>query len=205
MFRFLSALLCLVAAGNLGAQALDTTTSGEMKLNPGDQIRVTVWRKAELSGDFPIAADGRVAHPLYREVQVTGVPLSTVEERLRVFLTRYETNPQVVVIPLLRVIVSGEVRQPNILAVPPGSTVAQAVVLGGGATERGRLDRIELVRDGRRIPIDLTRSDSDHGQIQVRSGDQIMVGRRGLSVREYISPLASSIAAIAAVASIFSR
>ena len=41
-------------------------------LKPGDMVRVTVWRKPELSGDFRVLADGSIAHPLYQAINVTG-------------------------------------------------------------------------------------------------------------------------------------
>jgi protein involved in polysaccharide export with SLBB domain len=72
-----------------------------------------------LSGDFTVAANGTINHPLYREVQVTGIPMSAVEDRLRTFLARYATNPQFVVLPLVKIIVGGEVRNPNVFSVPP--------------------------------------------------------------------------------------
>ncbi|MDQ3082437.1 MAG: polysaccharide biosynthesis/export family protein [Gemmatimonadota bacterium] len=204
MYRFLAVIVYLFLPVDVAGQGVNVPLA-ETRLRAGDQVRITVWRKAELSGDFAISSDGTVAHPLYREVQVTGIPLPQVEERLRTFLARYETNPQFVVLPLIRIIVSGEVRQPNILSVPPGTTVTQVVVLGGGPSDRGRLDEVQLVRENRSILVDLTRSDSDQGQIEVRSGDQIIVGRRGASFREWVSPLASTIAAAAAIVSIFSR
>lgn len=158
-----------------------------------------------MSGDFAIAANGTVAHPLYREVHVAGVSLSEVEERLRTFLTKYETNPQFVIQPLVRVIVGGEVRSPNILSVPPETTIAQAVALAGGPTERGLLNKVQLIRERQVIPIDLSRPDSDVGVLQIRSGDQIVVERRGRSSLELLAPITSSIAAIAAIVSIFLR
>src|SRR6476619_1595928 len=130
-------------------------------LNPGDQVRIAVWRNPELSGDFTVAANGTLTHPLYREIQVTGIPLSAVEDRLRTFLTRYTTNPQFVLQPLVKVIVSGEVRTPNLLSVPPETTVAQALILAGGPTNNARLDHIRLFRQGQEIAVDLSRADSE--------------------------------------------
>ena len=205
MYRYLLAMLSLFFVNDILAQTPGDVTLGDTRLAPGDQVRITVWRKAELSGDFVISPDGTVAHPLYREVRVSGIPLPMVEERLRTFLTRYETNPQFVILPLMRVVVAGEVRQPNILSVPPGTTVSQAIVLAGGPSERGKLETVQLVRENRSVTVDLTRPDSDEGQIPVRSGDQVIVDRRGAPFREYISPIASSVAAIAAIVSIFLR
>ena len=155
--------------------------------------------------EFPISASGTIVHPLYRELQVTGVPLATVEERLRAFLTRYETNPQFVIQPLLRVIVGGEVRTPNILSVPPGTTLTQAIALAGGVSERGNIRDVRVYRGGSEVKIDLSQPETNAGLIQIRSGDQIIVARRRTPVREIIAPVTSTIAATAAIISIFVR
>ena len=197
-YRLLLGLISALIATEARAQSADPT----LGLNPGDQIRITVWRKPELSGDFPIAANGTVAHPLYREVNVVGIPLSTVEERLRAFLTRYETNPQFVIQPLVKIIVGGEVRTPNIFSVPPETTIAQAIALAGGPTERGQLNKVHVIRERQDVLMDVSRPDSDVNGVTIRSGDQILVGRRGRSSLEYLGPVTSSIAAIAAIISI---
>lgn len=204
MTRFTQSLLLtlvLLGTSDLGAQSSPSPEG----LNPGDQIRISVWRNPELSGDFTVAANGTITHPLYREVQVTGIPLPTVEERLRTFLTRYTTNPQFVIQPLVKIIVGGEVRSPNVFSVPPETTIAQAVVLAGGVTETGRLDRIRLLRDGQETTVDLSRADSRAASLQIRSGDQILIPRKTNIFRDYVGPAASTVAAIAAISSIFLR
>ncbi len=201
--RILFALVALVASSSLHAQTAEQAAF--QTLNPGDEIRIVVWRNLELSGDFPIAADGTIIHPLYREVQVTGVPLSTVEERLRTFLTKYVTTPQFVIQPLVKIIVMGEVRSPNIYSVPPQTTIAQALAAAGGPTERGRLNDVRIIRDRQEIRMDVSRPDSDAGQLQIRSGDQIIMGRARISAWQIISPVASTIAAATAIINIFTR
>jgi protein involved in polysaccharide export with SLBB domain len=198
---------CLFVAGLLLAATTVHAQSagGPQALNPGDQVRIVVWRNPELSGDFTVAANGTLNHPLYREVQVTGIPISTVEDRLRVFLGRYATNPQFVLLPLVKVIVGGEVRSPNVLSVPTETTVAQAVILAGGPTERGKLESVRLQRDGETIILDLGRADSQAASLQVRSGDQIMIPRSSNLLRDYVGPTASMVGAIAAIVGIFLR
>jgi polysaccharide export outer membrane protein len=176
LIRIASALIALGASSPLVAQNTDTNSPVALTgLNPGDEIRIVVWRKPEFSGDFPIAANGTITHPLYREVQVTGVPLSVVEDRLRTFLTRYETTPQFVIQPLVRIIVGGEVRTPNIYSVPPETTIAQAIALAGGANDRAELRQVSVIRDKQAIKFDVSRPESDAGVLQIRSGDQILV------------------------------
>lgn len=206
--RILLVLVALAASVPLSAQTPDnsiSSTVGTGGLNPGDQIRIIVWRKPEFSGDFPISANGTITHPLYREVQVTGVPLSVVEDRLRTFLTRYETTPQFVIQPLVRIILGGEVRSPNIYSVPPETTIAQAIALAGGATERGEMRQVRVVRDRQDIKMDVSKPDSDAGILQIRSGDQILVGRARQSILQYISPITSTIAAAAAITAVVRR
>jgi polysaccharide export outer membrane protein len=200
-FKHLFVAGLLLAATTVHAQA----AGAPQALNPGDQVRIVVWRNPELSGDFTVAANGTLTHPLYREVQVTGIPLSAVEDRLRTFLTRYATNPQFVILPLVRVIVGGEVRSPNIFSVPPETTVAQALVLAGGPSDRGKLNSVRLLRDGQTTNLDLGRDDSQAASLQVRSGDQIIVPRTSSILRDFVGPTASMVGAIASIVNILLR
>lgn len=171
-------------------------------LAPGDLLRITVWRHPEYSGDFLVAPDGSVSHPLFREVKVAGVPLLVVEDRVRAFLSRYETNPAFVLSPLLRVFVGGEVRQPSVYTVPPGTTVAEVIALAGGPTDRGRLDHVRLIRRQSEETLDLTRLDTRATTLEARSGDQLLVDRRRNFFLDVLAPSSSIFAAAASVASI---
>lgn len=200
MLRAVLALIVALAAAATPLVAQSSTgAEDEAVLSSGDVIRITVWRRPELSGEFPVTSSGALNHPLYREVRVAGVPLPTVEERLESFLARLESNPQFSIQPLFRVAVGGEVRQPNLYSLPAETTVAQAVALAGGLTERGRLDRVRLVRNGETVVVDLTGTGAELTDATVRSGDQILVDRRTSFFREVIAPVASVTAAIASV------
>src|SRR3954454_3444085 len=88
-------------------------------LTPGDSVRIVVWRKPEFSGDFVIAPDGSITHPLFRDVKVAGLPFETAERTLRAYLAKCEEIPHVLVEPLIRVAVSGDVTRPQVFAVLP--------------------------------------------------------------------------------------
>lgn len=199
--RFLTVVVFAfpLPASSQTAASLDTSSA---VLAPGDLVRITVWRRPEFSGDFVVAPDSTITHPLYREIKVAGTPLRIVEDRVRVFLTRYETNAPFVISPLLRVFVGGEVRQPSVYTVAPGTTIAQAVALAGGPTERGRLDEVSLVRREQKQTLDLTRPDTRSATIEARSGDQLLVGRRRSFFLDVLAPSSSVFAAAASVASI---
>ena len=200
------AALLLGLGGAMGAARAQSTSpptaSVNSALNPGDVVRITVWRKPELSGDFVIAGDGTVSHPLYRTVRVTGISLSAVDARLREFLATLEANPQFVVEPLLRVAVAGEVRQPNLYNLRPETSLTQAVAIAGGTTERGRRDRVVLVRESREMTVDLRRPDQSGAGMLIQSGDQIVVEHQR-SVWDAVGPIVSILGATAAIVSVY--
>lgn len=174
-------------------------------LRAGDAVQITVWRNEDMSGEFPIADDGSIGHPLLRDVQAAGVPLAEVESRIRTRLSSLSANPQFFVQPLLSVSVGGEVRQPSLYRLPPTTTLAEAVALAGGASERGRLERVRLFRGGEEIQIDMTSPEAGLAQSPIRSGDQIYVDRRVSIFREYIAPAGSITAAIVSLISVLTR
>ena len=186
------------------AVAANPVSDSGVVLSPGDIVRISVWRNVELSGEFIVAPDGSITHPLYREVKVAGVPLAEVEHRIGAFLSRYgEANAAFAVTTLIRVFVGGEVRTPNVYAVPPGATVAQALAAAGGPSERARLNKVQILRNTNRFALDLTSADPRSMQTPVRSGDQIFVPRTHSVFAEYIAPASSLLAAAAAIVSIF--
>lgn len=178
----------------------------ETVLRPGDVVRLTVWRNADLTGEFTVGPDGSIMHPmLYRKFSVANVPLRSAETSLREFLKRFEANPEFVMEPLLRVSVGGEVARPNLYQLRPGTTLTQAIAVAGGPTERGRRDRFTLRREGKSQTISVTGTESAVTQLRVRSGDEIVVERRRAIFREVIAPVATIIGAAAAVLNVTTR
>jgi polysaccharide export outer membrane protein len=157
-----------------GEPAADTSTA---ELRPGDKVRIRVWRNDDLSGEFTVGPTGEIFHPLLREVRVTGVPAREVEGRVRRFVGTLAQSPRVVVQPLFRVIVAGEVATPKIYELPPDMTVMEALTLAGPGKE-ARQDRMILIRNGKRSRIRLRGSSPAELQLTVRSGDQILLERR---------------------------
>lgn len=152
-----------------------------------------------MSGDTVVGDDGTLNHPLYRAVKVAGVPMNVVEQRIRAFLMRFNDDPQFTIEPMVRVSVSGEVRNANVYTLSPRTSIAQALELAGGVTERGRRDDVRLLRAGATYRVDLTEPNAGLPLGPVRSGDQILVPRHHDFFREYLAPGAAVTAAVAAV------
>jgi polysaccharide export outer membrane protein len=182
----------------------------QVTLSPGDSIRITVWRKPEFSGDFIVGADGSITHPLYRTVRVGGVPFTTAESNVRSFLAKFEQDPQFVVEPLIRVAVSGEVGRPQVFAVRPETSIAEAVAQAGGPTQFGKREQVRVLRKDpnggqREIMVSLLDPESPTSTIRVHSGDQIVVDRKRSFFREVFLPALGVLGSAASIYLVIDR
>jgi polysaccharide export outer membrane protein len=200
LLLLLAALLALATPSRGAAQAADSAF-----LRPGDMVRLVVFRQADFTGDFPVSAEGTLQHPLLSGVRVVGVSRAVIRERLREALAAYVRDPNFVFDFLYRVSVTGEVRLPNLLNLPPETTLGQALAAAGGVNEFGRLDRVRLIRDGREQVLNLQSPDPAVATMRVHSGDQIRVTRRTNVMRDLLGPFAAIVAAGAAVATLLGR
>jgi polysaccharide biosynthesis/export protein len=208
--RILPALILLSSIlVSVPAVAQEARQSSQAVLTPGDSVRIVVWRKPEFSGDFVIAPDGTISHPLFRVVKVGGVPYATAEANLRKFLGQFEANPEFVMEPLVRVAVSGEVTRPQVFAVRPETTIGEAVARAGGANENGASSRVRVLRfegaSQQELVVDLNDPTTGSGTIPVRSGDQIVVDRKRSFFRDFLVPALGIVGSIASIALLIDR
>jgi protein involved in polysaccharide export with SLBB domain len=175
--------------------------AGDLVLQPGDHVKITViGEDKDLSGEFEVAPDGTLKHPLYSQVKVAGVPLPVLKEQFGSFLRRFQKQPKFEVEPLFKVGVAGEVRTPNIYFLAPETTIGEALTRANGATERGDSDHVTVLRDGEKISLDLSTLASNRDQPKVRSGDQINVPTR----RSVVSGISAITPLIGVAASLLS-
>ncbi len=207
---FLALLLPAIAFAEPARAQEPRQSAGQAVLTPGDSVRIVVWRKPEFSGDFVVAPDGTITHPLFRTVQVAGIPFATAEANLRTFLARFEENPQFVVEPLIRVAVSGEVTRPAVFAARPETTIGEALARVGGTTTIGNRSRVRVLRlqpDGQQqqLVLDLADPNGSEGTLPIKSGDQIVVDRRRSFFREVLVPALGIIGSIASLGLLIDR
>jgi polysaccharide export outer membrane protein len=187
-------------------QALDVIPAdSNAVLHPGDSVRVVVWRNPELSGAFLVAEDGTLRHPLYQAVHVGGIPIDSVTTRVGSFLTQFTTNPQFVVEPKFHIVVRGEVRSPALYTVPLEVTLGGAIAAAGGPTPDANLHKVTLVRGGNSYHLDLSDPAAPWTATPIRSGDQIIIGRRSNLFFGVILPLVTASAAVASLISVLRR
>ncbi|HEY5060668.1 MAG TPA: polysaccharide biosynthesis/export family protein [Gemmatimonadaceae bacterium] len=146
-------------------------------LEPGDVVRVDVWREKDLTGDFIVDEVGRLTLPMLGTIHVTGHPWTGLRDSLLAEYSRQLKNPSVTLIPLRRVQVLGEVARPGNYLADPTLSLAGLVALAGGATANGDLHRVRVLRGGKTIVSGASVEDLLL-QTGVHSNDQIFIDRR---------------------------
>jgi polysaccharide export outer membrane protein len=152
-------------------------SSASFSLEPGDVLRVLVWREKDLGGDFRVDELGRVTLPMLGVFKVGAVQWYQLRDSLLILYSKELKNPSVTLTPMRRVQVLGEVTKPGNYLADPTLSLAGLVALAGGATPGGDLRRVRVVRGGQTI----VRSASVESLLinaDVRSNDQIFVDRR---------------------------
>jgi protein involved in polysaccharide export with SLBB domain len=174
----------LLLGGAVGALATAQSKSGSsseaadtLPLKPGDLVRLRVWREPDLSGEFPVNETGVAVLPQLGPVDVTSVSADVVKAKITQELEVFLNHSSVDVAFLRRVQVLGAVQKPGLYHVEPTMTIGDALALAGGVLSNGRPDKVEIIREGQKLPGTVSgRILISHSPI--RSGDQLYVPER---------------------------
>ena len=185
MRYFIVSLLLLFPV--LPAVAQDQNTTGadpSYRLRPGDILVITVWGQAEYSGEFKVDETGHIPYPVLGEIDTREKTMTQIREEIRVGMQRIFNDPFVTVTPQFSIAVLGEVRNPGLFPVDPTLTVLDIVAMAGGPSQNGNINKIQLLRGGQTLDLRFERDRVGALTLQevgLRSGDQIMVARRGFT------------------------
>lgn len=155
-------------------------------LQPGDVIRISVWREPELDQVVLVKPDGRISFPLVGEVHAAGRTTQQVTEdiaeRLSVFIPTPEVTVSLQQSEGNRIYVTGRVNSPGMFLVNSPVTIMQALSLAGGLTPFADKASIRVLRmEGgaqRSIPFnykEVQRGESLGQNISLQSGDTLVV------------------------------
>ena len=170
-------VLALFAAAVPTSSVAQAAERADFALQPGDVVSIEVWREEDLTGEFLVDEKGDVVLPLLGVRHVAGMPVTQLRDSLIAEYRRELRNPSIIITPLRRVYVLGEVNEPGLYTVDPTISLAGAIAKAGGANGQGDLGNIKVVRAGGQVREGL-RVDSPLADANILSGDQIFVGRR---------------------------
>jgi len=194
-----SVALVLTAAPARAQRAIGILDTAAPTLQAGDKVKVTVWRAADLSGEFVVAPDGMLEHPAFADLYVLGVPIPRVRAMLDSAVRTENVNAHALMEPEFRVAITGAISKPDLYFLPAGTTVVQAIAQAGGPSAPGDPTHLVLVRNGQRVVLDLTDANGPAGRVTILSGDQLTMGQRSDAFRSAIVPLTSLLSALTGV------
>ncbi|MEI6499387.1 MAG: SLBB domain-containing protein [Armatimonadota bacterium] len=174
----------VVLLAGTGLQAAELNRPAYL-IQAGDALNIQVQDHPEWSLQVTVRPDGRVTYPGLGELQVAGLTLAELTERIVVNLGsggRHLKNPQVVVnttsMRLAIVYVLGAVANPGTIDLPTGQETARRVLLMmGGSLPKANLREVAVYRaDSTREIINLqTQPDPAVKDVLVRGGDVLVV------------------------------
>jgi protein involved in polysaccharide export with SLBB domain len=173
-------------------------------LNPGDVVRLRIWREDDMSGDYPVDEAGVAVFPKLGEYRVLDYTPATLRSRLLTDYAKYLRNPSIEVIVLRRIRITGAVNSPGLHLLDPTVTIADALASAGGATPIGDPNHIQILRDGRAIAVNI-RQDLRITDSPIRSGDQIYVPERSWFSRNSNVVATSIAASVSLIIALFIR
>ncbi|MDH5738781.1 MAG: polysaccharide biosynthesis/export family protein [Nitrospira sp.] len=159
--------------------------NGSFRLGAGDVLNVFVWKNKEMSAIVTVRPDGMITYPLVGEIDVNGLTINEVEERLNKQLKRQIQDPQVTVLlqatHSFRVYVLGEVLQPGVFELKGPVTIVQALAMARGLTTFASKSKIFVVpagKSGPRVPFNYDRyvqGEDVEQNVVLRPGDTVIV------------------------------
>jgi protein involved in polysaccharide export with SLBB domain len=151
--------------------------AGEIQLEAGDKLRVTVFGEDKLSGEYQVNTAGYVSLPLAGSVKVSGMTGPQLERALEEkFKGPYLRNPRVTVEVLTYrpFYVLGEVQKPGEYPYRTGLNVLSAIAIAGGATYRANTSKVLIQRSGSKQLSEFPQSPT----VAVMPGDLVRVPER---------------------------
>ena len=188
---FVAATAVAVLAPPARAQVLIPPSAPDslrvLAVRPGDVVKIQVWGHEDLSGEFPVDENFDLFYPIVGAINVRQLTVVQLRERLNRELQALFQRPFVVVTPLFRVAVLGEVFRPSLYSVDPTMTVFDVIAEAGGPTRDANQRRMELVRGGETIRVALDATAIGRATLRelgIRSGDHIVLPRKKITLTE---------------------
>ena len=202
MRRIVRAMLAAVVAVPLALAPLAPlpahAQSASYRIQPGDQLAITVLEDDTLNRQVLVLPDGRISVPLAGSVRASGQTVESVEKTIADRLaSNFAVRPSVFVSvtgvieeeETFPIYVLGQVGAPGQVEVEVGTTLLQAVALSGGldrfaATKRIQLRRTDPSTGQERLYLfnfkAVERGAAIQSMITLREGDVLIVPERNL-------------------------
>ncbi|HEB67300.1 MAG TPA: sugar ABC transporter substrate-binding protein [Gammaproteobacteria bacterium] len=135
------------------ATSVQSASSPDYLIGPGDLLDIFVWGNEEVSVSVPVRPDGRISSPLVEDMVAAGKTPTRLARDMERELARFLKDPLVTVIvrefigPYSQQIrVLGEATTPKVLPYRENMSVLDVMIAVGGLTEFAAGNKATLVR-----------------------------------------------------------
>ena len=180
------ALVIGVACAGLRLGAQQTALTGYL-VGPQDELRITVFDEAALSGTYMVDGDGSITFPLLGRVSVDGLTLREIQDEITRqladgFLVNPQVSSQIEEYRRQSVYVLGEVGSPGIYRLSGSLNLIEVLVQAGGVTAQAG-NEVHIIRstggETSAGPV-LEQDDDPEVELTVVSLEDIRTGRLAL-------------------------
>ncbi|HET6232603.1 MAG TPA: polysaccharide biosynthesis/export family protein [Longimicrobiaceae bacterium] len=158
-------------------------------VQPGDRIQLKVFGEKDMNDMYTVQASGEAVLPRLGPVHVAGRTSVQLQDTLRRAYAEFLRNPAVEVAVLRRIGVQGEVRRPDLYMIDETTTLRDVIAQAGGLSDAGNPRKITVIREGQEIRLAGTERFS---AAQLRSGDQVYIGKRSFLETNAIAILSTA-------------
>lgn len=184
--------------------AVSASAQSDYRIRSGDILQIEVLEDPSLDRAVVVLPNGQISFPFAGTVNAGGRTIGQVQSSIREAISANFASPPTVFVgvqpaqdpladaqarqgPTIDVYLVGEVNGPGLLEVKPGTTLLQAIAIGGGVSRFAAIKRIQLRRTGsdgvQRVTFLNFKALADGAtttDIQLKDGDVILVPERRL-------------------------
>ena len=154
---------------------------GRSALVPMDMVEVNVWRQPDLSGKFHVDPDTSIKLPLLGRLDLKNMSLDSLRRELFDRYQSYLGETFITVNFYFRISILGEVRRPGLYYILSNDRLPGLLASAEGATERGNLRKVRVLRIGQEKRVDverILRKGRSLNDLELMPGDLVIVPRR---------------------------
>ena len=152
------------------------------ELDPGDGVRITFFNVSEeISGDYFVQQNDILQLPYIGLLKLENKNYNTLKAEI---VSKYDSlyrGVELIVSPLYRINVLGEVRRPGVYFVTGVEKLLDVIAMAGGETEDSDMSEILVQRKDEALDFnaeEIIRGDKDAKDFYLKSGDRIYVTRK---------------------------
>ncbi len=181
--------LTVFAAQQVTLETGASTPSSDYQIGPENALQIDVYygKSEKISQKVRVSSGGVINYPLVGEVEVTGLTVAQLQEKLRELLEKdYLVNPQVTVFieEYSTVSIMGEVKKPGVYPIKGRLTVVELISLAEGFSKIASPNKVKVIRtlsDGTkketvvRVRNIMNKHAGDKDNMTLLSGDVVIV------------------------------